>query len=438
MLASSAPFFTLSQRGYLRPGAAFMTTKPYVALTELVAQSASGEFVCVAKPIEIHVFLQHGRVAWATDSSSQFAFRRWLLEHTSLTREVFHEVLESCRRDRLPIGETLVEWRVATREDIKNALRFQISGALASLESADDGQTIFLERVREFASYDARLTFELAELVSPPARESAIVQGSGILDRLANEIPEASWLELLEGDMTIGQLPPASEPRVDHALALSSVMDGAELVAFRSARGTMVGVALSAHRSAWCRLDPEVAFAGAMATICSAATVDIKTTPPLGFDPSETTYRPLYLAGEKEHPRSVGTLQAFLGQAPEVLGAILAEQGETVAVAIRRPWEPRTVTGIVRRRAPLLEVNLSTTAADVALGYRLRSVVTAERNLWCFGAELGNPRRQTLWLVLDRGTAQGLGWAYLASLARQFAGHPSVEMLAPKEWTKTA
>lgn len=415
-----------------------MTTNPYKALTELVAQSASGEFVCVAKPAEIHVFLQQGRVAWATDSSSQFAFSRWLLEHTSLTKEVFQEVLESCRRDRLPLGETLVEWRVATREDIKNALRFQISGALTSLQAADEGRTIFLERVREFASYDARLTFELDDLVSPPARESAVVHGSGILDRLASEIPEASWLELLEGDTTIGQLPPAKEPRVNHALVLSSVLDGAELVAFRSARGTMVGVALSDEHSAWCRLDPEVAFAGAMTTICAAADVDIRTTPPLGFDPSETTYRPLYLAGEKEHPRSVGTLQAFLGQAPEVLGAILAEQGDPVAVAIRRPWEPRTITGIVRRRAPLLEVNLSTVADDVApleaLGYRLRSLVTAERNLWCFGAELGNPRRQTLWLVLDRGTAQGLGWAYLTSLTRQIASHATVT----EEWTKTA
>ena len=105
------------------------TPHPFRALIELVEQSASGEFVCVAKSAEMHVFLQNGRVAWATDSSAPFAFSRWLLEHTGLTKEVFQEVLESCRRDRLPLGETLVEWRVATREEIKSALRFQIRGA---------------------------------------------------------------------------------------------------------------------------------------------------------------------------------------------------------------------------------------------------------------------------------------------------------------------
>ena len=411
-----------------------MNQHPFRALVELAEQRASGEFVCVAKSSEMHVFLQSGRVAWATDSSSPFAFSRWLLEHTALTKEVYQEVLESCRRDRLPLGETLVEWRVATRDEIKSALRYQIRGALACLEDCDEGRTIFLERTHEFSSYDARLTFVLDDLVAPPPRASAVVHGNGLLDQLAAEVPEATWFELLEGNLTIGQLPSAPAPRVQHAFAVSSVMDGAELLAFRSARGTMLGVALSSSRSVWCRLDPEVAFAGALTTICSAAAVDIKTTPPIGFDPSDVRVRSLQVSGKSE------SLEAFLSQAPEVLGAMLAEQGEVVASALRRPWEPRVVASLVQRRAPLLEANLPSssqppqTMPPEELGTRRRTLVSAERNLWCFGAELGSHGRQTLWLFLDRVTAQGLGWAYLSTLSRQITSLYA----EPKGWTKTA
>lgn len=410
---------------------------PYTALSELAEQGASGEFVCVAASAELHVYIQNGRVAWATDSSSPLAFSRWLLEHTGLTREVYLEVLESCRIDRLPLGETLVEWNVVTMDEIRSALRFQNSGALTHLQSCDAGKTIFLERKREFASYDARLTFELDDLVIPPPRESSVVQGSGLLDRLAAEIPDADWFELLDGNVTVGQLPEGQTSRVDPRLAKASVLDGADLVAHRSARGTMLGVALGQHRSVWCRLDPEMAFATALGTICGAAAVDIRTSPPLGFDPSDTSNRPVQRIGERTSALRV--LEAFLAQAPEVLGTVVAERGETAAAVMRRPWDPHVLTSLVERRSSLLDVSptLSDAPPSSQGAHRSRSLVTAERNLWCFGAEIGTGIvRRTLWLFLDRGTAQGLGWAYLATLTRQL--DPVLVDEAASAWTQTA
>lgn len=410
---------------------------PFTLLSELTEQGASGEFVCVAPSAELHVYLQNGRVAWATDSSSPLAFSRWLLEHTGLTREVYLEVLESCRIDRLPLGETLVAWNVVSVEEIQSALRFQNSGALTHLQTCDVGKTIFLERKREFASYDARLTFELDDLVVPPPRESSIIQGSGLLDRLTAEIPDADWFELLDGGVTVGQLPEGPSSRVDPRLAKASVLDGADLVAHRSARGTMLGVALGQHRSVWCRLDPEMAFATALGTICAAADVDIRTTPPMAFDPSDAPNRPLQRIGNRPHVLRV--LEAFLAQAPEVLGAVVAERGDTTAATMRRPWDPHVLTSLVERRSGLLDVSPSMSDAPPSSQgmHRSRSLVTAERNLWCFGAEVGTGIvRRTLWLFLDRGTAQGLGWAYLATLTRQL--EPVLVDEPASSWTQTA
>ena len=410
---------------------------PFNALTELAEQGSSGEFVCVAPSAELHVYLQNGRVAWATDSSSPLAFSRWLLEHTGLTREVYLEVLESCRIDRLPLGETLVAWNVVSVDEIKSALRFQNSGALTHLQACDTGKTIFLERQREFASYDARLTFDLDDLVIPPPRESSIVQGGGLLDRLKVEIPDADWFELLDGAVTVGQLPEASTSRVDPRLAKASLLDGADLVAHRSARGTMLGVALGQHRSVWCRLEPAMAFATALGTICGAAAVDIRTMPPLGFDPSDSPNRPIQRMGDRA--AALRVLESFLAQAPEALGTVVAERGETVAAVMRRPWDPHVLTSLVERRSGLLDVSPTMSEAPPSSQgtHRSRSIVTAERNLWCFGAEIGTGfQRRTLWLFLDRGTAQGLGWAYLATLTRQL--ETVLDDEPSSVWTQTA
>ena len=45
-------------------------------LRELVEQGATGELVACAADVEIHVYLQRGRVAWGTCSAQRFAFVR--------------------------------------------------------------------------------------------------------------------------------------------------------------------------------------------------------------------------------------------------------------------------------------------------------------------------------------------------------------------------
>lgn len=347
----------------------------FAELVCLAERGATGEFVCVSAESEIHVHLQDGRVAWATDSASPFTFRRWLVEHTSLSLDTYLEVLEWCRLERRPIGQTLIEWRAVSPEEVRSALEFQITGALSRFRGRGTGRALFLERASSVA-HDASFTFEVAD----------VTPRSDLVERLTAEIPNATF-EVLDGS--------GSSP--DLALPASSVTDGAELIAYRSKPGTVLGVALSSRRSIWCRLDPDAAFGGPLDAICKATNKAISTPPG----------PPLLRLSERigERAQLLDAIDAFQVRAPEVLGLVIAERGEPIAIVHRLSTGPRELDSLVRRRGGLLQVD------------EQASFMTSEKQLWCFGSRPPSSDR-TLWLFLDRAATPGLGWAYLPSLER--------------------
>jgi hypothetical protein len=393
--------------------------KPLAALLGLVRDGASGEFVCVSSTCELHVYLQSGRIAWATDSTLPFAFSRHLLENTSLAKETFHEVLEACRHDRLPLGETLIEWHVVTREEIRAALMHQIRAAMESLRGCAKGHTIFLERQRQFASYATELTFDMRELV--PVAAAPV---SGTLERVRSKIPEPAWLELFEGEVVLEQLPAAVGQQVPACLLQHSVLDGADVIAVRTARGTLIGVALpEPTRTLWCRLEVETAFGTTLAALCQYASIGQTNAPSPPAAEEGSNGSAVRAVGDGDRAGSVA-MRTFMERAPEIDGVLLMENDEPVCGVARRRSDPERMKAIVRRRVPMLDVILpemhEPTDLD-ELGYRLKSLVTGEEQVWCFGAELGSEPKRTLWLFTDRQCAQGLGWAYLTSLSRQLA-----------------
>ena len=81
-----------------------------------------------------------------------------------MSKSQLREVLEECRRGQLPLGETMIAWKLATAEQVRAALRHQIAGALSELSRLErGGQRLFLERARGFERYATELTFELGE-----------------------------------------------------------------------------------------------------------------------------------------------------------------------------------------------------------------------------------------------------------------------------------
>lgn len=143
-------------------------------LEALARARATGELVCAAPDLEVHVYLQRGRVAWATTSAAPLVFRRELCERAQIELAAFREVVEECRRTQRPLGETIVSWGLASTEDVRRCLASQIRRSLASLADRPDVDAVFLTRGQRFHEYDLALTFELAD-VAPHAVEHAKV-----------------------------------------------------------------------------------------------------------------------------------------------------------------------------------------------------------------------------------------------------------------------
>ncbi len=142
-------------------------------LDDLVQRCASGELVCSCSKTEVHVYMQAGRIAWARDSQHRRAFTEYLKEHAGLDQASIEEVLADCQRTRHPLGETLVTWKLASRDQVRAAIRHQMIQALELIEHADPCRTLFLERAED-DKYDPQFTFQLYELVPAQPGQSVV------------------------------------------------------------------------------------------------------------------------------------------------------------------------------------------------------------------------------------------------------------------------
>jgi hypothetical protein len=399
--------------------------QPFELLGRLADRRASGELICVGPSHEIHVYLQYGRVAWATDSLHPLAFTRHLKTAASISDDSLREVLDECRRSRLPLGETLVAWSLATHEQVRTSLRHQIEEALEALRDVPGAQAVFLERTEQYADYRADLTFDLGDVTpSPTPRPSTTPPPSEAAHAFVKKLRDANdfgWVELFDGaglrarapgDLRAGRLP--------DRLLRHTLLDGATLAALRTPHAAIVGVTLPTRsRSLWCFVKDDTSFGAAVSTLGVLAT-----------EP-ERPSRALPLRGGVvrwgDAGRESDLVGEFVTRAAEVRAVVVCRSpGEAVLGAVRSELTPSWVTDVVRQRSPALACAMPADAETsddelTHLGFRSRSLVTAEEDAWAFGIELGAEHERSLWLFLDRSSPQGLGWAYLTSLSRRMA-----------------
>jgi len=133
-------------------------------LPHLARARETGELVCSCDRGEAHVYLQRGRVAWANDCRHLHAFTGHLKQHARLDTPTVEAVVAQCRATKRPIGETLVEQKLATEAQVRAALRHQIRLALHIGECRGEGGNVFLRR--NYDEYDERFTFRPSELIS--------------------------------------------------------------------------------------------------------------------------------------------------------------------------------------------------------------------------------------------------------------------------------
>jgi hypothetical protein len=214
MARSGRLLFAVADAGEPAPAAAAAAARAaepaaLAQLSDLAARSASGELVCSGSGGEIHVFLQGGRIAWATSSAQRHAFTEHLKAVTGVGDDVIEAVVSECSRTRRPIGEALIAWNIASADQVRASLLHQIRRALATAVEASDARTLFLER-EQYRRYDSALTFPLAEVLAPPA--GATPAGPGGDDDAPRADDPAAALAATDGLLAAAVLPPHGEP----------------------------------------------------------------------------------------------------------------------------------------------------------------------------------------------------------------------------------
>ncbi len=135
-----------------------------VTLVDLAKVGATGELVCSCEQRSARIFVNSGRVAWARDCRRHRAFTSHLKHHARLDTPAIEAVVAECCATKRPIGEMLVERKLATEEQVRAALRHQIEFALHIDECRGEGRTAFIPH--SYGTYDVRFTFEACELIS--------------------------------------------------------------------------------------------------------------------------------------------------------------------------------------------------------------------------------------------------------------------------------
>jgi hypothetical protein len=208
----------------------------------------------------------------------------------------------------------------------------------------------------------------------------------------------------------------------------STIESDADFVAMRSARGSIVGARLSHDaRSLWCMLAADSTFGAAVSTLWSLSVVRSWSAQPASAAGTRGGFR----VGDPASPLA-DEIRVVLERAREVLAAVvLSEGGEPLVGLARGGLDAEPCLELLRRRTQIFDVRMfgdsdfrqngpeSTPKLD-ALGFTFRTIVTGERSLWCFGAELAGG--QTLWVLTERSASQGLGWACLSALGRGLGG----------------
>lgn len=380
---------------------------PLERLTTLAQGRVSGELIASSRRGETHVYLVRGRLAWATDSRRPLGFAGHLQRTAGISADTLREVADECRRGMMPLGDTLLAWGLVTAADLRLALAQQLRDALALLREDDDARALFL--TREWSADDDALTFELSEVLTDD-----VAPAIGSATSVHQRIDGLTWVERFEGDRLVDAEPTTQGARTPAPLLHATVLDDADFVALRHARGCTIGIRGADASSLWCRLADESRIGSVLATLGITGGSPAAAPPASGPPAAWTIGNPAADAT----PR----LRDFLARAPEAVAALLVDDddpGPPRAGAGTSTAPPDWCASLTRRRGHALR------CVETRIDLAPPSLVSDERQAWCFGARLVGDGARSVWLFLDRSSPQGLGWTYLAALTRSLASTTS-------------
>lgn len=395
-------------------------------LSRLSLDRASGELIYVSDSVEIHVFFQHGNIAWATNSLRPLEFTRYLLESAEIDPATFREILESCRREKRPLGETLIAWGVATKEEVRAALRHQIEGALSGVVESEASELLFLKRSAQYADYDDTLTFDLADLTYAPSdlpRTPSVVVPSSAPPpsdapmQLRIALDGVRWVE----EVRAGQ----ASARIPGDLFDNTLRDGARLVTLQSSTETLAGVLLTPERSLFCLVEPAVTI-GAITTLLGS----LSTIPAVAPASSPLGVVPPRAIGRAPDDRVASVFGEFLERASDVRAVFLttrSKRSDSIFGITRGSIAGEDLEQLVLRRGRAFTASVvprdaePPRAADVEGTTSFRGM-TVEATCVLFATEIVvDGATHLVWVVLDDAVSKGVAWGYLTSLGRTLA-----------------
>ena len=412
---------------------------PVRLLERLTRENATGEIIAASDRGEIHVFLQEGRVAWATSSAARFAFTRHLIARCGIDQEAIKEVVKECQRTRKPLGETLVEWQLATADQVRNALLAQVTDVVHELEDNDEARALFLPRKGAYSQYDRSLTFDLDEIGGSPEPRgddgAPSAAASQPIELKAQEVALAlgehvEWVQIIAAGKIIdshtgcGTLP--DEGIHPDLLDFLAKPDN-DVAVVRTGRGALVGMRLDhPETSVWCALNVEAPLGMALRLLAAQTGASFVGRHQAAWSDPAWESQEASLAGVN----CMEPLRTAIAQTDE-LAAIMAfpADGNTAPAAVfrreidigKQHQAARAITLALRHTHSSILAGGGEGGGDELAAYDMTSVQIGQGDFWHFANVLTEPSPLVVWLVLERSVSAGFGWALLTTVSRQIA-----------------
>jgi hypothetical protein len=153
------------------------------------------------------VYFAAGKIAWATSSTHDRTFTKYLVEHSHLSAEEVEEVFQDCQRTNRNLAETVVEWGLLDEPSIRRLLLEHMSEVLLEIFSWPAVESMFMPEQR---TYGRTLTFEFVEVLDTVNKfdvEGRLPWGRVPSSQLMGELKALDGKQKLLGRN--GPLPPA-------------------------------------------------------------------------------------------------------------------------------------------------------------------------------------------------------------------------------------
>lgn len=380
------------------------------ALSQLATRGASGEFICRTAARETHVFLLKGRVAWAFDNHARSVFWKSLSASASVDEATQRAVIEECRRTGRSVADTIVEWGVATREQVFDALDEQVRASLEPMRAEPSAQHIFLER-RQFAEREAPWTLDLLSFglgqssrsgrralrssVPPPRSEANEVEQSAV----RWDIPGVE--RVVEPDRALSSI-----ARVAGLARVAPLLDSStDLVVAKTSERWLIGADNGGARR-WFAVAPAANLGAVFASLVQRGLVERTKT----AQPADTRAPSDALA-----PRAAQRYSSQLGvvsRYAEVRAAfVLAQDGALLDLLDRSATNHSESVARAARMCTLLDDAAQPQDAAVIL-----SAIAIRSDVLLLGARVG---AESAWIVVGPDTTLGVAWTMLGSLLRK-------------------